>query len=206
MNYDVKYLERRRSEVDCTEWLDILYALKAMHVPRNARIVELGAGEGGLLRFLVKHGYRNVIGYDLLYEDDLVVRADLTKVLPEPPFDVCISQHFLEHIPQDRAIELAKWCLSHGLLFIAIVPGHHNKDPTHIVNHYEYEDLLSFVKKVNAPYWRIEPDMMSFVNPAARDWLVVLSRKPIPRKVKPFWFTTLIRMIRTVFKLLGRVI
>ena len=77
--YRKNYLERRRVEIDVTEWFDILRVLKKMRVPRTARIVELGAGEGLLIRFLARNGYSNIIGYDLLYEDEYVIRADLTK-------------------------------------------------------------------------------------------------------------------------------
>jgi hypothetical protein len=188
--YDEKYFEKRRGNVDRSEWLDIYWALRALGVPRDAIIVDLGAGEGGLVRYLRRKGYRNTIGFDVAVENEYVKRMDLTRETPRG-FDVCVFQHFLEHIPQERAVELLAHCVSEGVAAVGIVPGHFSDDPTHIVNHYEYEEALDLARRAAARAggaYRVEPDTLSYLSPEARDWIIALARhlpeipplKPLP--------------------------
>lgn len=207
MKYDEEYFKKRRAEVDKTEWLDIYWALKALGIPRDAYIVDLGAGEGGLVRFLRGKGYYKTIGFDVAVENDVVRRMDLTRELPHKP-DVCASQHFLEHIPQERAAGILAYCLTEGMAFIAVVPGHHSDDPTHVVNHYEYEDLVNFAEKVASMArrrvsYRVEPDAVSHLVPEARDWLLVMSSvHPDIPPLKPLALRLALKALRGVARAL----
>lgn len=178
--YGREYLEWRRGTVDPTEWLDVYWALRALGIPRDAYIVDLGAGEGFLVRFLRGRGYWKTVGFDVAVENEYVRRMDLTRELPHDP-DVCVFQHFLEHIPQDRALAILAYCLTRGYAVVGILPGHHVNDPTHVVNHYEYEDVVSMMERLQdlmhgaRVEYRVEPDTVSFLNPRARDWVLAAS-------------------------------
>jgi len=214
MVYDSRYIERRREEIDKSEWLDIYRALRVAGARRWDRIVELGSGDGSLLRFLRRRGYMNIVGYDLLHEDELVRRANLE--LEEPEYgDYCVSQHFLEHISQDRAVYLLYRCIVNGVASINIVPGHYSDDPTHKVNHYDYNMLhrmaLSVREKLNnegyasrSMYAYILPDTMSYFNPRVRDWIFILTTRYIhERRLYPF-SVKLIKLLYKANRIMGR--
>ncbi len=206
--YDKHYLQQRRDEIDITEYYDIYWALRSLGVDRESTIVELGAGEGLLLRFLMRKGYRLLRGYDISYQDEMVRKRDLTREPPDPPFDVCISQHFLEHIPQDKALDLLAYCIEEGWASINIIPGHFSTDPTHIINHYEYEDAINLAKKVcrkaGSPcYFRVEPDTMSYISPIGRDWILVISRRRV-ETLKPKLFHYLLSLKKVAMRVLMR--
>ena len=196
-SYTHGYLDERDKEIDKTEWIDILRALKAFGASRNETIVEWGAGRGHLVKFLRLNGYKKVYGYDLLWsEPDLVFRRDVT-LKPHPVGDICISQHFLEHIDQEKAISLLDACLSKGWLSINIVPGHMTRDETHKVPFYTYSMLEEIASRItSAKYYYIYPDTRSFVSPESMDWILVLSKKPLTRRgkiiIKPLWLRALL--------------
>ena len=54
-----------------------------------------------------------------------------------------------------------------------------------MINHYEYEDLLKLISEINVPHYLIIPDTKSYMSPEVRDWILILSRKPIPRDIQP---------------------
>ena len=183
----MNYLDRRDLEIDLSEWIDIYYSIKALGVGYNDKIVELCAGKGYLIQYLKEKGYKEVIGVDLegcKYSND-VICIDLNKEYP-PEGDVYIFQHCIEHLNQNRVVQLLRHCLNNGEAIIGIVPAHKVNDPTHIVNHYHYEDLLEMIKKINPPYWYIRPDLMSYVNPVVLDYLIIMSNKPFnPKRTFP---------------------
>ena len=183
-SYDENYLTKRRTEIDRTEFYDILLGLKAVKARKDEKIVELGAGEGYLIDFLRKKRY-NVIGVDLLGDGKKVLRLNLEREFP-PEADIYIFQHLIEHLNQNRARELLEYCIIKGRAIIGICPAHHVDDPTHVVNHYEYEELEEFISG-SAPYYHIRPDLLSYIEPKARDWLVVLSKTKIKNSL-PFLF------------------
>ena len=183
----VKYLKSNEYQgwllrgIDFTEYLDILWSLKATGINKSARIIELGSGRGLLIKFLRRKGYGNDIGFDLNGVDGLVYELDLERENP-PEADCYIFQHFIEHIDQSRALQLLRYCYEKGRAVIGIALGHYCPDPTHIVNYYEHEDLINIVNQVKPRHYIIRPDFMSFINPTARDWLVIMSKTPIKGK------------------------
>ena len=203
--YGEGYLERRLAEVDYTELYDIYWALRALGVPRGSRIVDLGAGTGLLVRFLRARGY-DAVGVDLLYSDELVSRADLAIEDP-PPARAYTAQHFLEHIPQGRAMELIAIALRRGACFVAVLPGHYSSDPTHVVNHYELPDARGLAEEAlrlaGRGYYRVEPDTWSHVDPASRDWILAVSPRPVP-PLKPYWIRIPLGAYRRLMWLLAR--
>lgn len=177
MNAD-DYLSKRRNQIDKTEWLDILFGLKSVGARKDEIIVELGAGEGFLLDFLRKKGFQNVIGVDLRGDGRRVIRTDLEKEYP-PKGNIYVFQHVIEHLNQERVVDLLRYCLSVGRAIVGIVPAHLSDDETHVVNHYEFEEIEALIKRINPKHYLIKPDLMSYANPIARDWLIVLSKEPI---------------------------
>ena len=82
---------------------------------RQARILELGCGQGRFLRFLEDCGYRNVIGVDVSAEQVEVARrlsasaevcqADVLDYLAEcEPADVIVAIDLIEHFTKDELI------------------------------------------------------------------------------------------------------
>lgn len=88
--------------------LEMQQALLAKHLPPQARIFEIGCGQGLLLRALQQAGYR-VEGVEPSHSAALRARADGLPVAegyfsretaPAGPFDAVIVSHVLEHIEQ----------------------------------------------------------------------------------------------------------
>ena len=209
--YDEEYFKKRRVEVDRTEWLDIYWALKALGIPRDAYIVDLGAGEGGLVKFLRSRGYHKAVGFDVAVENEYVRKMDLTRDLPHQP-DVCVFQHFLEHIPQERAVGILAYCLTEGYAAVGILPGHYSDDPMHVVNHYEYEELDTLARRVadaihtTRVAYRIEPDTVSYLTPKARDWILAMAKHlPEIPPLKPLPIRLAIKAARVAVKLAWRI-
>lgn len=81
----------------------------------SARILDVGCGEGALLKFLKEKGYTNLAGFDISPENVAICqRMGLTFVqqcnvlnMHELPtvkeFDVIFAMDILEHIPKDSA-------------------------------------------------------------------------------------------------------
>lgn len=183
------YLRKRVLEVDKTEWIDIHYGLKATNVKYNDKILDLGAGSGGLIRYLREKGYKHVYGVDLLYSDEYVMQMDLTREDP-PEADAYIFQHFLEHIPQDRALELLKYCYEGAGRVIGILPGHYSEDETHVVNHYTKRMIMDMIDVIQPKFYVLTPDLWSYLDPSSLDYLLILSRYGI-RRFRPLGFRLL---------------
>lgn len=183
------YILKRQQEIDYTEYVDILFGLKALKVELNDKIIELGAGSGGLIKFLKAQGYRNVIGIDLLYSSQDVMLWDLEKNMP-PKADAYVFQHVLEHLDQNRAKELLKYCYEVAGKVVGILPAHYVEDPTHMVNHYTKRDIYDLIDYVQPKFFVLTPDMWSYVVPDDLDYLLIMGEDYI-RKFRPHWFSWL---------------
>ena len=199
---DSSYLEHRRSEIDYTEYMDIYINLVRNGASKSDRIVEWCSGEGGLIDYLKLKGYRNVIGCDILARDigrGDVVFCDLNRDNP-PRGDVVVFQHCIEHLDQGRVVELLRWSLDNYRFVIGVVPGHHSDDPTHVVNHYEYADVVNIVKKVGARFYDVAPDSASYIHPENTDYIVVLSNVQEVKVYRSRSFRLLYRVFAHVFR------
>lgn len=110
------------------------------HLPqdRNARIVDIGCGQGHFLYYLMKKGFRNIYGIDIApdqvefcrrYITENVECADYAEWLPGKTFDVIVMNEVLEHIPKQDvipAIKLVYESLNGNGLFIVKVPNMRN--------------------------------------------------------------------------------
>ncbi len=106
-----------------------------MHVPKDARIVEIGCSGGPLLAELSAHGFKNFWGVDISAEairacrargiENLLVADGTTTALESGFFDVVISSDVLEHITDDQAA-LGEWyrLLRPGGMLVLFVPAH----------------------------------------------------------------------------------
>lgn len=88
-------------------FLDVLRAYK---VPLDARILDVGSSTGGTIRFLLKHGYKNVIGVDASYvaieyasKKGIDIRFGDILNLPfsENTFDFVFACDIIEHVEND---------------------------------------------------------------------------------------------------------
>ncbi|NPA98568.1 MAG: hypothetical protein GXO43_04230 [Crenarchaeota archaeon] len=197
------YLSWREHQVDKTEYYDILYALYSLGADEYDPIHELCAGNGGLMRFLYRHGFHSIGGCDIRGDGEIIDVCDLNKGLPDNiRAKYFVFQHCLEHLDQEAAKKLLRQCMERGEAVIGILPGHHTRDPTHVVNHYDLEQVVDLVLASNAPYILVTLDMASYVHPENRDWLVIMSRKPFKLK-RPWWFRIGYRFMR---HMLGRLV
>lgn len=101
-------------------WVD--RALK--EVPREARLLDVGAGEGALVGRYREAG-RDIVGVDAAYESDLVRRADLRELpFDDASFDVALCLDVLEHVPlldQPSALaETSRVLKPSGLLLLSV--------------------------------------------------------------------------------------
>ncbi len=190
------YLSWREGLIDRTEYLDILYALKSIGAGRDDPVFELCAGAGGLIRFLRGKGYRRVSGCDIRGDGGAVLTCDLNKGLPGYAVaKYYVFQHCLEHLDQEAAENILRECMRRGEGVVGILPGHMVGDPTHVVNHYHYEEVMKLARASKAEYVVVVPDMASYVHPESRDWLLVLSHHPFKLK-RPWWFVLAHRFMR----------
>ncbi len=114
--------------------LDLMARTIAEAVPdRDARIVEVGCANGGLLRWLVAHGYRNVIGVDPALAcvrraaEVEGARAFVGTLFDMPAealdADCVVLSHVLEHVQEVRgALEGMRAALRPGGVIYVEVP------------------------------------------------------------------------------------
>ena len=99
--------------------------------PQDARILEVGCGDGWLVKELKRRGFNNVIGIDPSRagadpDDPDVVRGFFPKDLPPShalrQFDLIVSRHVLEHIEAPRPFikALATSLATSGQLWIEV--------------------------------------------------------------------------------------
>lgn len=101
-------------------------AVIADKLPADGRIVEIGSGSGVLLSYLIKAGFRDVIGIEpepgAAYEAGLPVLAGRAEALPLP--DACCAAAVMECVfslcePGPSVRELARVLLPGGIAVIA---------------------------------------------------------------------------------------
>lgn len=67
-------------------------------IPKNTEILDVGCGEGVLVEKFRKEGY-NIIGLDLNYSSEYVLRGDITKMpFIDREFDVVLCLDIIEHL------------------------------------------------------------------------------------------------------------
>ena len=95
-------------------------------IPADARIADLGCGEGILVEELRQQG-RDAIGVDLNYESEAVVRDDITGTrFASETFDVILCLDVLEHLQfadQVKALEEIRRLLKPSGRLIASCPN-----------------------------------------------------------------------------------
>ena len=86
-----------------------LRALRPLHLQRTARILDVGAGDGAVVRALLSLGFRKASGIDPLLPADLVEgdrvivqRASIREVTGT--FDLVMFHHSFEHMPDPREV------------------------------------------------------------------------------------------------------
>ena len=208
------YLDHRDVEIDPTEWLDIKWSLQYLtriHGEENSGfIVELCAGKGYLVSRL-KRWFPDyfVFGYDIegyKYSDN-VSKIDLETTDPSPA-DYYVFQHCLEHLNQDRVVDLLTYMARNSKGYVGILPGHYVDDPTHIINHYHVGEVKRIVEEVGrrlesikAIYYCIRPDILSYIYPEYMDYLVVVSDRPVKCfRTLPFKYRTLRGIVRRMLE------
>lgn len=112
--------------------------LKFLPADKNARILDLGCGNGDFLLFAKKLGYGNITGVE--YSEEMkaisektisgikIVYADATEFLKttDQTFDFILTAHLLEHFEKSKVLETfkeAKRCLSAGGRFVVYTPN-----------------------------------------------------------------------------------
>jgi SAM-dependent methyltransferase len=108
-------------------WWDHKYLPLLADLERDAPILEIGCGSGGLLGYLRRRGFSHALGIDISEEQVALARrggaqaelADALAFLDDHPggFDAILAVDVLEHLRRDELIRLA------GLLASALRPG-----------------------------------------------------------------------------------
>jgi len=165
--YGEEYFTKRI--VDKSEWNDILSLLK------GKKVLEMGCGIGGLIAWLSNQGI-DVIGCDLsLYACKEVKKKRLPIVrcdachLPfkDKAFTDAVSQHFLEHVKDDRKVLMESLRVANHA--IHIVPGRPSKDKTHVRNFYSASMINRLLIGIKGRFF---PDSTSRTYPHLLDWII----------------------------------
>jgi SAM-dependent methyltransferase len=93
-------------------------------VPLDARILDVGAGEGALVERFRERG-RDIVGVDSAYESDAVQKADLLSLpFDDGAFDAVLCLDVLEHVSlldQPKALgEIARVVKDGGRLLVSV--------------------------------------------------------------------------------------
>jgi SAM-dependent methyltransferase len=163
MTYSNSYFTQRESWRD---WqIEARELLRLAGISRDARVLEIGCGGGGLLRLLRERGAR-AVGVDtqtsalelarerLVREQGSEGAEEESPLFPCTPapllvhigedgalpfcanaFDVIISQHVVEHLPDvDAALRECKRVLKNGGCLALATPNAHYPDPAHFAD------------------------------------------------------------------------
>ncbi len=81
----------------------VLNLIRDFHISKDSKILEVGCGEGGLLKTLFNLGFENVSGLEPYAECKIrnnisIFKIEIEDLNPEAEFDVVIFNHSLEHI------------------------------------------------------------------------------------------------------------
>jgi 2-polyprenyl-3-methyl-5-hydroxy-6-metoxy-1,4-benzoquinol methylase len=92
--------------------------------PKDKKILDLGCGEGVLVKELDKKGY-NIAGMDLNYQSELITKGDITNTgLESETYDLILNLDVIEHLnfdDQEKALkEMHRILKSDGILMISI--------------------------------------------------------------------------------------
>ena len=190
--YSEDYFQARESAVDTSEYVDILVGLRAVGVGPYDVVMEVGAGTGGLIKFLHSRGFTNVFGCDPYTRAPGIMYCRLPDEVP--PADVYVFQHVLEHVGD---IEGSVKALSRAWAVVGVLPGHLNEDETHVVNFFHHhldgtvkglfgevrimsiDTVRQLFNKYGYPHVVVTPDTHSYFAPWDNDWLLIASKKPI---------------------------
>lgn len=107
---------------------DVVRMLAQLAVDRDARILDVGCGSGGLLDRLARLGFSNLSGADPFIDADNespegvpLMKRDLSAVAGK--FDLIMFNHSLEHVPDPVAtLKVAYEMLAAGGMCLARVP------------------------------------------------------------------------------------
>lgn len=95
-------------------------------IPKNAKILDVGCGEGVLVEKFRKEGY-NIIGIDINYASECVVKGDVTKLpFKNETFGYILCLDVIEHLnfeEQKKALYEIKRTLKVGGELILSVPN-----------------------------------------------------------------------------------
>lgn len=102
---------------------EALAALASLPLHRHSRILDVGAGQGVLVKALRELGYRDVIGIDPLADprQQIVLATDLA-CLDLQPFDLILFNHSLEHVAEPGVLlaESLKRLSRRGLIVVRV--------------------------------------------------------------------------------------
>lgn len=134
--------------------------LTQMGVKQEARILDIGCGQGPALDFLRVKGYLYAIGLTINDEDVRVCREkghDVRKMdqsfldFPDSSFDFVWARHVIEHsiFPYFTLTEFTRVLAPGGLLYLEVpapdTPCHHETNPNHysVLGHSNWVSLIS---------------------------------------------------------------
>lgn len=135
--YKYKYFEFRKISPEMYKNMKVPLWIKNEIKNREWKILDFGCGFGGLIKALIKEGYRNVYGVDIektalnyCLNLGLAVK-EIKEEFDENPFDfkfdVVIINHVIEHIEKNKIIDfLAKIkeiLLAPGGILLVAVPN-----------------------------------------------------------------------------------
>lgn len=124
--------------------LDIL--LPQYHIAQNARILDIGCGQGPALDIFRSKGYLSAVGITLNDEDVRICREnghDVRKMdqsfleFPDSSFDLIWARHVIEHsiFPYFTLTEFARVLSPDGVLYLEVpapeTSCHHETNPNH---------------------------------------------------------------------------
>ena len=101
---------------DFAAWASARYLPSIEHLPKDAKILELGSGHGRMLHFLKSQGFTNALGIDLSDEQVRIARAaglmaevaDMTAFLETKHalYDAIILLDVVEHFSRNELLDL----------------------------------------------------------------------------------------------------
>ena len=115
---------------------------------KEAKILDMGCANGGVLQELYRRGYSHLLGIDpsivcvhnTLHKGIEAIRSDIFSYKPIEKFDCIIFSHVLEHIRDlKRAVQdLTEWLKDDGILYIE-VPNAGRYAEQYIVPYYYFD-------------------------------------------------------------------